>query len=177
MRWKWRISDGKPSGYLQAEVCFSNIFPLRLFPGNLFSSPEPKAQWWAYSKGRPLSSVCLYAVNIFKHLLLWNHLGDWSLISYGASFGIGERKFVQMVLVTWPRWPPCPFTVKTLKETLLLRNQMADDLETWNLTCSIRCSSTTNFIQMKTLGWSWPILRQGQICPLRTDHLNFWTGG
>ena len=27
---------------------------------------------------------------------------------------IGERKFVQMILVTWPRWPPCPYMVKTL---------------------------------------------------------------
>ena len=27
---------------------------------------------------------------------------------------MGERKFVQMVLVTWPRWPPCPYMVKTL---------------------------------------------------------------
>ena len=33
------------------------------------------------------------------------------------------------VLVTWPRWPPCPYMVKTLKN--LLRNQKADDLETW----------------------------------------------
>ena len=29
--------------------------------------------------------------------------------------GMGERKFVQPVLVTWPRWPPCPYMVKTLK--------------------------------------------------------------
>ena len=28
---------------------------------------------------------------------------------------MGERTFVQMVLVTWPRWPPCPYMVKTLK--------------------------------------------------------------
>ena len=26
----------------------------------------------------------------------------------------GEQKFVQMFLVTWPRWPPCPYMVKTL---------------------------------------------------------------
>ena len=26
---------------------------------------------------------------------------------------MGERKFVQMVLVTWPRWPPHPYMVKT----------------------------------------------------------------
>ena len=41
----------------------------------------------------------------------------------------GGTKFVQMVLVTWPRWLPCPYMVKTLKN--LLRNQKADDLETW----------------------------------------------
>ena len=29
-----------------------------------------------------------------------------------------------------PRWLPCPYTVKTLKN-LLLRNQKANDLETW----------------------------------------------
>ena len=27
---------------------------------------------------------------------------------------MGERKFVKMVLVTWPRWPPCPYMVKTI---------------------------------------------------------------
>ena len=35
-----------------------------------------------------------------------------------------------MVLVTWLRWPPCPYMVKTLKN-LLLQNQLTDDLETW----------------------------------------------
>ena len=48
----------------------------------------------------------------------------WSLL------GSGEWKFIQTVLVTWPRWLPCPHMVKTLKN-LLLRNQKADDLETW----------------------------------------------
>ena len=28
---------------------------------------------------------------------------------------MGERKFAQTVLVTWPRWPPCPYMIKTLK--------------------------------------------------------------
>ena len=27
---------------------------------------------------------------------------------------MGEQKFVQMFLVMWPRWPPCPYMVKTL---------------------------------------------------------------
>ena len=43
----------------------------------------------------------------FKHLLLRNSHFIWNFS------GMGERKFVQMVLVTWPRWPPCPFMVKT----------------------------------------------------------------
>ena len=41
-----------------------------------------------------------------------------------------KRKFVQMVHVTCPRWPPSPYMVKTLK-ILLLLNQDVDDLETW----------------------------------------------
>ena len=34
-----------------------------------------------------------------------------------SLLGTGERKFVQTVLVTWPRWPPCPYMVKNLKIT------------------------------------------------------------
>ena len=33
----------------------------------------------------------------------------------------------------------------------------------WNLVCSIVYASTTKDVQIMTLGWSWPILRQGQI--------------
>ena len=33
----------------------------------------------------------------------------------------------------------------------------------WMLVCSIGYSSTTKLVQMMTLGWPWPILRQGQI--------------
>ena len=45
---------------------------------------------------------------------------------YWASMGWGEWKFVQMFQVAWP----CPYMVKNFKN-LLLRNQEADDLETW----------------------------------------------
>ena len=33
----------------------------------------------------------------------------------------------------------------------------------WNLVCSIVYWSTTKVVQIMTLGWPWPILRQGQI--------------
>ena len=47
----------------------------------------------------------------------------WSLL------GIGEQKLVQMVQVTWQRWPPCPYMVKTIKD-IFFWNRKADDLET-----------------------------------------------
>ena len=52
------------------------------------------------------------SVNIFKHLLLWNHRANWTQISYRGSLGWGNQSFFQMVLVTWPRWPPRPYMVK-----------------------------------------------------------------
>ena len=37
-----------------------------------------------------------------------------------------------MIQVTWPRWPPCPYILKTFKN-LLLQNQKSYDLETQHL--------------------------------------------
>ena len=48
----------------------------------------------------------------------------WSL------FGMRERKLVQMIQVTWPKWPSCPYMVKPF-QNLLLCNWKGDDLETW----------------------------------------------
>ena len=47
----------------------------------------------------------------------------WNLI------GMGKRKFVCAVWVTWPKWPPHPYMVKPVKN--LLRNQRANDLGAW----------------------------------------------
>ena len=42
---------------------------------------------------------------------------------------MGEWKFLLTVMVTIPRWLPCPYMLKPLKN--LLKNQKADDLEIW----------------------------------------------
>ena len=94
-----------------------------------FSSSEPKAHWWAYSIGMPPSCVVrrrqhFQTSSPLKPLGLLKPNFMWSLL------GMGERKFVQMVLATWPRWRPCPYMVKTLKN-LHLWIQKANDLETW----------------------------------------------
>ena len=49
----------------------------------------------------------------------------WSL------HGMGKHKFVQMVRVTWPIWPPCLYMVKKKLKNLLVWNQKANELETW----------------------------------------------
>ena len=38
--------------------------------------------------------------------------------------GIVEWKFVQMVLVAWPRWLPCPYMIKTLKTFFSRTNRL-----------------------------------------------------
>ena len=89
------------------------------------SSPEPKAHLWAYRIGKPPSSVvCRLSVRR-PHSLDISSETAWPI---KVKFHLeppwdGERKFVQTMQVTWPRWPPCPYKVKNW-------NQRADDLET-----------------------------------------------
>ena len=73
---------------------------------------------------------------------------------------MGEQKIVRGVWVTWPRWPPRPYVVKTLKKSSSseLKSQWPCDL-----VCSTGALDPSWLIQMMTLGWPWPILRQGQI--------------
>ena len=47
-----------------------------------------------------------------------------------------EWKWVQMVYVTWPRWPPCPYMITNCQN--FLWNREADELETWYAASSTR---------------------------------------
>ena len=151
-RYKYRIEkiDQYPA------LCMLSVRPWHL----VFSSPEPKAHCWAYRIGRPPSSVRLSST-LFKHLLHRNHWpieakfhmespwdGGTKVCSNGpghmtkmAAMPIGGKNFKKSFPEQIGRWP-------------------------WNLVCSIRCLSTTKFVQMMTLGCPWPILRQGQIWSL-----------
>ena len=44
----------------------------------------------------------------------------------------------------------------------------------WNMVCSIVYGSTTKIVQFMILGWSWPILRQGQIWSYRLLYGRKW---
>ena len=76
--------------------------------------------------------------------------------------GIGERQLVRRVWVSWPRWPPRQYMVKTLQKST------PEPKDQWpcGLVCSIGALGPVEFVQMMTLGWLWPILQQGQIWSL-----------
>ena len=69
--------------------------------------------------------------------------------------------FVQIVLITWPRWLPCLYMVKTFKN-LLLQNRMPKIIETWYVALG-----TTKFVQMMIQVDLWPSyakVRFGSLC-------------
>ena len=79
--------------------------------------------------------------------------------------GMEERKFVREVWVTWPRWPPRPYMVKTLQKSSSPEPK-GNDLVAWYV--AMGTLGQSYFVQMMTLhvGWPWPMLQQGQIWSL-----------
>ena len=83
--------------------------------------------WPFYGKVKFASlCICMSSIHLngkivksFKRLLLWSLWANFVQISYGATLGWGERKIAKIVMVRWPRWPPCPYMVKTFKNLLL----------------------------------------------------------
>ena len=68
----------------------------------------------------------------------------------------------------------CFFPCQEPSDTFLLKKSSYPepiDRWPWNLVCSIVHGSSTKVVQIMTLGWPWPILRQGQIC-----HIGFCMG-
>ena len=129
--------------------CFFSLFLAHL---------SQRLIWWAYRIGRAPSSVAVvvHSLNIFSSETTGPKLNfNWSF------YGIGEWKFAQVFLVTWPRWPPCTYMYMA-KNLNLLRNQKADVLETWYAASDARVLLNL----LKWLPWPWPTLRQGQIWSL-----------
>ena len=74
--------------------------------------------------------------------------------------GILGWKFIQMFRVTWPWWLPGPYVIKTLKHHLL-RNQEADELETWYTASGTQVLPN---LFSDDIGLTLPILWHSQIC-------------
>ena len=81
----------------------------------IFSPPEPKAHGWANSI--PVTPASVRRSSVRQHFQTYSPLkplGQLNSNFIWRLLGTRNRKFVQMVLVTWPRWPPRPYMVKTL---------------------------------------------------------------
>ena len=131
----------------------------------IFSSSEPKADWWAYRIGRPPSSVCLSSV-CRPHSL--NIFSSETTEPIEAKFHMespwdGGTKVCSSGPYHMTKMAAMPIYDKKLKKS---SSPEPKGRWPWNLVCSTECSSTTNPVQMMTLGWPWPILRQGQIWSL-----------
>ena len=141
--------------------CKSSFMQINTFH-YLFSSPEPKAHWWANSIPVTPASVVRPSVVRRPSSVVRQHfqtssplklLGQLNSYFIWRLLRMGERKFVQMILVTWPRWPPCPYMVKTLKKS---SSPEPEGQWPWDLVCSIGVVGPTKFVQMMILGWPWP---------------------
>ena len=138
--------------------------------------------------GLHLSSVCRpHSLNIFSSETTWAIEANFHMEPIWTNLnGMGERKFVQVVLVTWPRWLPCThFQTSSPQKPLgrlkpnfmwsLLgtteRKFVQTVLVTWprwppcpfmvktlkNLLLRRVMALDIQFVQKMTLGWPWPI--------------------
>ena len=134
--------------------------------GLWFSSPEPKAHWWAYRIGRvglcrPSVVCCPHSLNIFssettRPIEAKLHMeSPWDGGTKICSNSPGHMIKMAAVHIYG-------------KNLLIFSSPEPKGRWSWNLVCSIGCSSTTKFVQMMTLGWPGPILWQGQICMGKT---------
>ena len=81
---------------------------------------------------------------------------------------MGEPRFFQMVLGTWPRLPSRSYMVNPLK------SPEPEGRWPFDLVCSIMNVGPIKFVQMIILGWPWPTYRHGRISFLMYLNGIFW---
>ena len=115
-----------------------------------------ESHWWAYSIGMlcRLSVGIRPSVHHFQRSSSPKLLGQSKPNFMWSLHGSGEQKFVQGIWVTWTRWPPRPYMVKTLQKS----SPEPKGQWPWALVCSIGALGPSKSVQMMTLGWPWPIL-------------------
>ena len=109
--------------------CCQNSLPLK--HQILFSLPEPNALGELIGKTMVCRQRCMH--HRLQHFQMTSPLKPLCRLKSNYMWslhGVVEQKFVCKVWFTWPRWPSCPYLVKTF-EALLLGNWMADDFEIW----------------------------------------------
>ena len=135
------------------------------------SSPEPKAEWWAYRIGRPLSSVCMYvcSMSTFSNIFSSETTGPIKVkfhMEPPRDGGMKVHSTGQDHMAKMAAMPMYGTAMPMYGKNLKKSSQKPKGRWPWNLVCSIGCLSTTKFVQMMTLGWPWPIFRQDEVWSL-----------
>ena len=141
-------------------VAMVTFVPLYLqFSSFCFSSPELKAYWWAYRIGWPPSSVIVHTLQTSSpqkplgQTVKFQREPPWDGGTKVYSNGPGHMTKMATMLIYR----------KNLKKSSSLEPK---GWWPFNLLRSVRCSSTTNFLQMMPLGWPWPIYGKVKFGPL-----------
>ena len=100
---------------LLKELSYVDIWPFYVkvvsFPMHLYEPYTLEMEnCWEFQTTSPLKALSQFCSNF-----ICSHL--W----------VGKQKIAKIVAVRWPRWPPCPYMVKTFKN-LLLRNALGLNL-------------------------------------------------
>ena len=107
-----------------------------------------------------ISAFTVRCLDSIKPLLVISKLSRLSLTSVAEQAGLS---------LTWSQTPKTVYIVTRLiygKKKKKSSSPEPKGTRPWKLVCNIGCSSTTKFIQMMTMSWPWPILRQCQIWSL-----------
>ena len=94
--------------------------------------------------------VCPFPWTLYIYMTIISNISSESTVpnAMKAKFHLeplleDEKKVCLIFKDTWPRWLPCPYMVKLLKN-ILLKNQKSYDLETWHAACGIKASQNLN---------------------------------
>ena len=117
---------------------------------------------WPWSKVTQISKL--------KLVLLKNSRAIWIQSSYESLRGNRNENLYKWV-GHMTNMAAMPIYSKNLKKS---SSPEPIDRWPWNLVCSIVYGSSTKIVQIMTLGWPWPILRQGQIWSHRLLYGKKW---
>ena len=117
---------------------------------------------WPWSKVTQIST--------FKLVFLKNSRAIWTKVHMKAWGGIGMKIYTNE-LGHMANMATMPIYGKNLKKS---SSPVPIDRWPWNIVCSIVYARPTKIVQIMTLVWPWPILRQGQIWSHRLLYGKKW---
>ena len=80
-------------------------------------------------QGHLLTLAGLSSINTFQRFFSLKPLGQSKPNFIWSIYRKWEPMYIKIIQVTWPRWPPCPYMLKSLKY-LLLQNRWTHFNET-----------------------------------------------